>query len=134
MKSVWKYILIFLVVFVLALCVALPLFGMRTFGGMRMHAFPSIGMRVFPFHMGIGWLGMGFHFLPWLLVLLGLAALAVVVVVLLLRKKKAATAAVAPAAIPPAAPSVDAVPCAHCGQPLQPGWVACPFCGAKVGE
>ena len=23
-------------------------------------------------------------------------------------------------------------PCSHCGQPVQAGWVACPYCGEKI--
>jgi hypothetical protein len=30
-----------------------------------------------------------------------------------------------------AAPAAT-IPCAHCGSPLQTGWVACPYCGEKV--
>lgn len=29
-------------------------------------------------------------------------------------------------------PSQPARTCAHCGKPLQEGWVACPHCGEKV--
>ena len=134
MKSVWKYVVVFLVVFFLALCVALPLFGMRAFGGARAQVFPFMGMRVMPFHMGIGWLGMGLHFLPGLLILLGLATVIVVVVVLLTRKNKSAQVTPMQEAVSPAEPVAGTAPCAHCGQPLQSGWVACPYCGAKVGE
>jgi hypothetical protein len=38
-----------------------------------------------------------------------------------------------PAPQAPAAPApAPAATCAHCGQPLQAGWKACPYCGEKV--
>jgi hypothetical protein len=119
MKSVWKWILFGGAVFLLAFCVALPLFGgfaampARTIhsfsvmrGGMMGSGIGWIG--------GIGWFGMLFRLAVPLFVLGGVAAL-----VYGLVKR--------PATPPPAA----TVPCATCGKPLDPGWVACPYCGKK---
>ena len=156
MSRVWKWILIGLGVFFLALCVALPLFisvGTRLmgFGGMPMMRqpfgrYPMMGR-------GFGIFG-GFGLLRFLLPLFGLAVVVLVIVgiVLLLRRpQKLATVVVAPAAsaepvtpidaaspepVPPVAVTpvevVETTPCPHCGASVQAGWVACPHCGEKL--
>lgn len=95
------------------------LFGL----GMQLYwavAGPSVAG--FPAMMGRAWGmhgGMVFGGFPFLGSLLGLGLLILVVVgiVSLVR----GTGLGAPAR-----------PCAHCGAPLQPGWVACPRCGERV--
>ncbi len=80
------------------------------------HMLGGFGVRA-PF---FGLAGLGMLAVPLLLiglVVLGLAAL--------LRRNPPAAAPLPPA-------PVATVPCAHCGQPLQPGWKACPNCGEKV--
>jgi hypothetical protein len=73
--------------------------------------------------MGRAWLGMhewgAFRWFPSLGGLFGLGLLVLVVlgIVALVRGPRA----VAPARA-----------CAHCGAPLEAGWVACPRCGEKV--
>ncbi len=134
MKSVWKYVLLFLGVLVLAFCAALPLFSLRSIGMVHMAA-PMFQVRAFPFFMGGGWLMMGLRFLPALVIGAGLLVMIIVGIVALTRRSKASPAVVAAHdTFTPVEPAVETVPCAHCGQPLQAGWVACPHCGSKVGE
>jgi hypothetical protein len=88
----------------------------RMFGGRMMGGF------------GLPFLGLGG--LVGLLIVIGL----IVLVVALFTRRGPAMAAPAPAAVMPApAPSAPATtPCAHCGQPLEAGWKACPYCGEKI--
>jgi hypothetical protein len=160
MNKGWKWILIGLGVFILAFCVALPIFlrvggGLLGLAGMPMMGrafggYPMMGAR------GFGIFG-GFGLLRLLFPLFGLAVVVLVIVgiVLLLRRPQktvlATSAAVTPVAyaepIPPAnftptepvppavvAPAVvvETTPCPHCGGPVQAGWVACPHCGEKL--
>jgi hypothetical protein len=120
MKGIWKWILFGGIVFVVALLIALPLFG----GGWMMPArsWQGFGMMNRGM-MGFGWgsfglLGLLFRIGLPLLVVIGLAAL----VYFLVRRPPAATGPQTPAAM---------VPCGKCGKPLDPAWVACPYCGKK---
>lgn len=57
----------------------------------------------------------------------------IVLVVALLTRRSPAPVTAAPAAtasVQAAAPATS--PCAHCGQPLEAGWKACPCCGEKI--
>ena len=147
-------------VFILAFCVALPLFlriGARVAGlaGMPMMrqpfgGYPMMGGRGFGIFGGFGILGMLFP-------LFGLAVVVLVIVgiILLLRRPQkpvvVTSAAVAPAVSAEPAPAgdfnpaepvvpaavvpaevVETTPCPHCGAPVQAGWVACPHCGEKL--
>jgi hypothetical protein len=95
------------------------------------HMFGGRGM------MG-GFRGFGLPFMGFGMLLgpLALIGLVVLIVALLTRRNPApvAAAAVAPAPAPaaPAAPVSATTPCAHCGQPLEAGWKACPYCGEKI--
>jgi hypothetical protein len=108
---------------------------------------PGFGHGIGPWMMPGGRLiGIGF-----VLVILVLLVLAGVGLFMALRKRPQAAAvqvgAAAPAvgsppaaaptqAVEPAAPTVVPAlatsPCHHCGQPVQAGWVACPYCGEKI--
>jgi hypothetical protein len=123
MKNVWKWIILGLAVFVLAFCIALPLFGGGSLLPVRMMSY----RRMMPFGMmgagtfgSFGWIGM----LARLVLPLLFVGLVVAVVALLLRKPSAP-----PISTPPAPP---AAPCRKCGKPVETGWVACPYCGTKV--
>jgi hypothetical protein len=120
MKSAWKWIIFGLAVFVLAFCIALPLFG----GGSLLPVRVMTYRRMMPYGMmgggGIGWIGM----LARLAIPLLFVGLVVAVVALLLRKP-----ATPPASTPPSAATAA---CPKCGKPVEPGWVACPHCGAKL--
>ena len=132
MKGVWKWILLFVGVLVVAFLVALPFF-MRGFGfggGMMGNygGYPMMGRHVIgflPFGFGI------FGALIRLILPLLLLVLAIVGVISLVRGKPKPVAA-APSGDVPVSPAVETTPCAHCGKPLQAGWVACPNCGEKV--
>jgi hypothetical protein len=117
MKGVWKWILLGVAVFVAAFLIALPLFG----------GWPMMPARFFGFGVlrpgMMGWGGFG-----WLGALMGLAIpilLIIGVVALVVSLGKA------PTPHPPAA-QTPTTPCTNCGRPLDPGWVACPYCGNKV--
>ena len=118
MKNIWKWIVFGLVVFLVSFLVALPLFAggwmppMRTiYGYGMMHG----GMMGWGFG-GISWIGMLFRtVLPILAVAGGIA------LVYWLVKPGA----------PQAEPPVPTTPCHSCGKPLNPDWVACPYCGKK---
>ncbi|MBN1439060.1 MAG: hypothetical protein JW929_06585 [Anaerolineales bacterium] len=119
MKNTWKWILFGFAVFLLAFCIALPLFG-----GFPAAAMPRlIGSRMI--HRGMiggGLLGGAGSLFRLAFPLLGIGGLAALVYALLKR----------PAPSPaPAAPAAPVEPCAYCAKPLDPGWVACPFCGKK---
>jgi len=146
MNRVWKWILIGLGVFILAFCVALPLFlgfSARLLGFGRM---PMMGQPFGRFSMmgrGFGIFG-GFGLLRLLfpLATLVIVVLVIVGIVLLLRRpQKPAAAAIAPAVTPvdatssepiPPAEVVETKPCPHCGAPVQAGWIACPHCGERL--
>jgi hypothetical protein len=120
MKSAWKWIIFGLAIFVLAFCIALPLFG----GGSLLPVRVMTYRRMMPNGMmgagGFGWIGM----LARVAIPLLFVGLVVAVGVLLLRKPSTP-----PAATPPALP---AAVCKKCGKPVEQGWVACPHCGAKL--
>jgi hypothetical protein len=93
-----------------------------------------------PGHMFGGRMMMGGFRLPFMglgmligpLIIIGLIIL---VVALFTRRSPAPAAAAAIPAAPMPAPSPVApatTPCTHCGQPLEAGWKACPYCGEKV--
>ncbi len=104
-----------------------------------------------PFHSSGIWrsFGMGGMFLGWLIPL-GLLALLVLAVVLIIngarRRNQPASAAASAAPVAPVAPvavtPVAAAPveplvehaCPNCTRQVQVGWVACPYCGAKLSE
>ncbi len=119
MKTVWKWILGILAVVLLAFVVLLPFLGRAWFGWA-----PMMGYGVRPTHPFwgwtpfMGWMMAGRFLLP--LVVIGLLIWAGVT---LIRSAGAKTA-------PPAPPQTAS--CTHCGQPLQVGWVACPYCGEKI--
>jgi hypothetical protein len=120
MKNAWKWIILGLAVFVLAFCIALPLFGGGSLLPVRMMSY----RRMMPFGMmgigAFGWIGM----LARLVIPLLFVGLVVGVVVLLVRKPSPP-----PVSTPPAPPTA---PCRKCGKPVEQGWVACPYCGTKV--
>jgi hypothetical protein len=94
----------------------MPFFFPRT-GGYGMMGPGMMG----GYGMGMPFFGWGMMtMLLWPVLFIGLIVLGVVWLV-----RSLAT----PAAPPPPAAVVH---CAHCGQPLQPGWKACPYCGEKV--
>jgi hypothetical protein len=77
----------------------------------------------------------GFGMLIGPLVVIGLIVLAVA----LFTRRSPAPAATLPAAPAPVAPAPApaafapaTTPCAHCGQLLEAGWKACPYCGEKI--
>jgi hypothetical protein len=73
---------------------------------------------------GMPFLGIGMFL--WPLLLIGLIVLGVVWLVQSVARPAMPQA---PAAPQPPAPTVV---CAHCGKPLQAGWMACPYCGEKI--
>jgi hypothetical protein len=154
MRAIWKWILLFIGILVLAFLVALPFFVGRSLGLARMPMMFMFGGRpgfgpAFGGGFGIlaGLILFGRFILPLALIVLAAFGLAA-----LLRGQprlqaaaNMAAASTAPAAatdvmqassapVEPAAPAeqVATTPCAHCGSPLQTGWVACPYCGEKV--
>jgi hypothetical protein len=128
MKNIWKWVLIFVGVFLVALFIALPIFGRAILGtGIRYGGFPMMdhhfgwnilgGSHMFVFSMFGGglWMLGRFLFPILLIVLIVLAVLA------LLRKPKAGEVV-----------SANTIPCPHCGKQIQNNWVACPYCGEKT--
>jgi hypothetical protein len=115
MKSVWKWILFGLAIFLLAFCVALPLFSggfflpgrVMQFRGMMPYGMMGAGM--------FGWIGL----LARLAIPILFVVLAVAVGVMLWKK-------------PSTPPTPATTPCPSCGKPVQQGWVACPHCGTKL--
>jgi predicted lipid-binding transport protein (Tim44 family) len=75
-----------------------------------------------------GWGGFGLARLIGPLTLLALVGLGAY-----LLARRPAPVALPPAPVAQAAvvPAAQAV-CAHCGQPVQAGWKACPYCGEKL--
>ena len=94
-----------------------------------------------PFFPGprYGFFGMGLMMFGRLLFPLLIGGLLVLLVVLIARSFSAQPAPAAPT--PPGfagqpapyqpSPAPETSPCAHCGRPLQPDWVACPYCGER---
>lgn len=116
MKSVWKWILFGLALFLLAFCVALPLFSRGLMLPVRMMSYRSGGMGFGM--MGAGGLGL-LGLLARVAVPILFLVLVVAVVVMLVRK-------------PSTPPAPTTKPCPKCGQPVEQGWVACPHCGEKL--
>jgi hypothetical protein len=79
---------------------------------------------------GLPFMGLGMLIGP--LIIIGL----IVLIVALFTRRSPAPVASAPmpaASMPaPVPPAPATTPCAHCGQPLEPGWKACPYCGEKI--
>jgi hypothetical protein len=138
MRKIWKWILLFIGVVVVGFLAALPFFGMRRFGFARFgRPMMSRNFRGMPFGMMHG--GIVLTVLSCLVGVAVIAAIVIAIVLLVRRKKQPASAVVPPVSpTPVAAETIEAAPaattpvCAHCGQPLQANWVACPHCGAKV--
>jgi hypothetical protein len=119
MKGFWKWLLFGAIVFVFAFLIALPLFGGWMMPGRSLFGFGMMrgGMPGFGWG-GFGLLGLLRFGIP-LLLLIGVAVL----VYSLVRGKGGSEHA-------PQAPA-PTVACTACGKPLDPGWVACPYCGKK---
>ena len=123
MNKVWKWVLLFLGVFLVAFLVALPLLSLGGFGygygWMPMMGLRSGGCGLWGsgFGSGFGLFGGALMMLGMFLIPLALVALIVFGVVSLTRKNQ---------------PEITSSrPCANCGKPVQTGWVACPSCGEK---
>jgi hypothetical protein len=158
MKALWKWILLFIGVLVLAFLVALPFFVGRSLGLARL---PMIflfggGPAFAPALRGGFGILAGLFLFGRLILPLALIVLAAFGLVALLSGGTPSSShpVAANTATPTAAPVAPAVstgvtpassaaveqtaaasatkPCAHCGSPLQSGWVACPYCGEKV--
>jgi hypothetical protein len=116
MKRVWKWILLGIAVFLAAFFIALPLLG--GWGVMPVRGIYGYGLihRGMTGWGGFSWIGMLFRFAVPALLVVGGAGLVYYLV--------------KPPAAPPANP-VPTKPCGACGKPLDPGWVACPYCGKK---
>jgi hypothetical protein len=151
MKGIWKWISlaagIFLVMACVGLVAAVGIGGRFIMMGrgyqQRLPIDPGRG-----FNPGFGhWMmpGGGLMGLGFVLVILVLFALVGVGLYLALRKQpQVSTTAQVAAPTQGAAPQGQAAgpvastvatatsPCSHCGQPVQAGWVACPYCGEKV--
>jgi zinc-ribbon domain len=117
MKNIWKWILLGAAVFLLAFCIALPLFNGFSAMPMRWGAGSGLIRGGMVHGAMIGGIGMLFRLI---LPVIGIAGLAALIYVLVKR----------PAA-PPPSQALPTKPCDNCGKPLDPGWVACPFCGKK---
>lgn len=117
MKNIWKWILFGAAVFLLAFCIALPLWGGGSWMPIRSifgHGMMRGGMMGWG---GFGWIGILFRFAVPVLVIGGLGVL-----IYYLVKRPG---------VPPPPPPSPTRPCANCDKPLDPGWVACPYCGKK---
>jgi hypothetical protein len=83
---------------------------------------------------GLPFLGLGMFIIPAIIVI----GVIVLIVALFTRRSPAPAAALPtpaasmPSMPAPAAPMTATTPCAHCGQPLEAGWKACPYCGEKI--
>lgn len=123
MKKVWKWVLLFLGVFLVVFLVSLPLLGLGGFGPgygwMPMMGLRSGGYGLWGgnFGHGFGLFGGGLMMLGMILIPLLLVALVVLGINALTRKNQAGI--------------TDSKPCSNCGKPVQTGWVACPYCGEK---
>jgi hypothetical protein len=119
MKSIWKWILFGAVIFLLAFCIALPLLG--GLSAMPVRSINGYGMMRGGMMDG-GWGGLsGIGMLFRLAIpVAGIAGLAALVYYFAKRPS-------APSSTPP----VPTKPCSNCDKPLDPGWVACPYCGKK---
>jgi hypothetical protein len=121
MKSVWKWIIFGLAVFVLAFCIGLALFSR----GFLLPGRMMVNRGMMPFgRMGVGafgWLGI----LARLAIPVLFVVLVVALVVMLVRKPSTPPT-------PPTPPAPATIPCPKCGMPIQQGWVACPYCGKKL--
>ncbi len=148
MRAIWKWVLLFIGVLAVTFLVALPFFMGRSLGLARMP-------MMFMFRGGGPVFGSGFGILSGLILFgrfilpLALIVLAAFGLAALLRGQPRPQPAASTAAAPVASTDVmqassapveqaalatpaATTPCAHCGSPLQTGWVACPYCGEKV--
>ena len=127
MKNIWKWVLIFVGVFLVTLFIALPILGRVILGtSLRFGGFPMMphhpgwhtlgDSRMFGFSLFGGLLMLGRFLFPLLLIVL------VVLGVLALVRKSGLVEAV----------PASSIPCPHCGRQIQQNWVACPYCGEKT--
>jgi len=123
MRNIWKWVLIFLGVFLAVFLIALPILGLFAFRGFPMMGGFYYGMPHMFGGYGFygGWLMMFGMFLGPLVVI----ALIVAGVVALVRT----TGGSHPSSAQPPAPTRT---CRNCGRALQADWSHCPYCGEKV--
>ena len=148
MKNLWKWLLLFVGVFLVAFVVALPFWRWSAYGfsGMPIMRSGRMGFmpRMFGGFGGFGGFRGGFMFPFMWIIPAGVIVLLVVGVVALvraMRRPQPMQAQISPAPtmtpVPPAAPAAPVEPemvhnCTNCGRALQPDWVNCPYCGTKV--
>jgi hypothetical protein len=82
---------------------------------------------------GFGFPFFGFGGFLWPLLIGLIAVIGIVLLVRDLGRPRASQVQVASQPMAAAVPPVVTTPCSNCGRPLQAGWVACPYCGEKVG-
>ena len=121
MQNWVRYLLIFIGVFIVVFAVALPLFFGRGYGMMMRFGVQPYAFRM-PMMFGGSFGFIMFFALLRLLVWAALIGLLIWGVIALVRRGSAPAQSM---------PSVIRT-CSNCGRPLQPGWVACPYCGAPV--
>jgi hypothetical protein len=115
MKSMWKWSIVFGVVFIVVLILAL-LFSFRFgFGWM-----PMMGNRGYSIINGYSWIGGFMMMLVFLFIPVVLIGLAVLGVVLLVQRSKNTL------------PQPQLHTCAHCGKLVQTDWKVCPYCGKTI--
>jgi hypothetical protein len=120
MKTVWKWALIGIGVFLLVFLLATPFFtGICGRAGSMMAGGWS-GWTM----MGGGYPMMGFGFLMMVAVVLGPLLLIALVAVAVLALQRNTRSNCETPTIP--------VTCPHCGKTVQKEWVACPHCGQKL--
>lgn len=123
MKSIWKWVLFFVAVFLVVFIIAVPLFiGRFAFGVMPMMGGSFRGYPMYGMHGGFGLIGIAFKLVGFL-IFVGILTLAVVGIVSLFKsRKKTQLASETP-------PTIETQPCAKCGKSLQADWTHCPYCG-----
>ena len=117
MKLNWKWIALFIIVFISVVLITIPLWNGVGNGWMGMMGGGFQNPNVFGNLGSFGGLIMMFGMLLIPLVVFGLIILGVAVVV---------KGAYAPRT------TMIMKNCAHCGKPLQAEWANCPYCGRKA--
>ena len=127
MKSTWKWVALFLGVFIVAFLGALLLFSGNGYGWMPIIRGCADGVGMWGGYRGQHMLGSFGFFGGWLM-MFGMLIIPLVLIGILVL----GGVALVKGLIKPQSPMVAVRSCANCGKVVQTDWANCPFCGKPL--